>query len=84
MDWIENGYHLLWTEVPPASKELPNASPVYEQHELVSSTIVEMLAAHAVTLLPLGEKTTVVSPLGVVPKRETSKFRRTVNVRYIC
>ena len=42
-----------------------------------------MLADHAVTLLPSGEKPTVVSPLGVVPKRGTSKFRLTVNMQYV-
>jgi hypothetical protein len=42
-----------------------------------------MLAAHVVTLLPPGEKPTVVSSLGVVPKRGTSKFRQTVNMRYV-
>ncbi len=42
-----------------------------------------MLAADAVTLLPPGEKQTVVSPLGVVPKRVTDKFRLTVNMRYV-
>jgi len=42
------------------------APSAYEQHEFVSSAIVEMLAAYAVTLLSPGEKPTVVSPLGVV------------------
>jgi len=42
-----------------------------------------MLAANAVTLLPPGEKPTVVRPLGVVPKRGTEKFRLTVNMRYV-
>jgi hypothetical protein len=27
MDWIENGYRLLWTEAAPQSKELANAPP---------------------------------------------------------
>jgi len=42
-----------------------------------------MLSAGAVTLLPPGQKPTVVSPLGVVPKPHTSKFRLTVNLRYV-
>ena len=41
-----------------------------------------MLAAHAVTMLPPGDKPMVVSPLDVVPKRGTAKFRLTVNMRY--
>ncbi len=42
-----------------------------------------MLAANAVTLLPSGEKPTVVSPLGVVLKRGTDKFQLTVHMRYV-
>jgi hypothetical protein len=34
-----------------------------------------MLAEYAVTKLPTGKKPMVVSPVGVVPKRGTNKFR---------
>ena len=54
-----------------------------EHPEFVSGAIAEMLAENAVTELPPGEKPTVVSPLGVVPKRGTNKFRLTVNRRYV-
>jgi len=67
----------------PASKETPNAPSVHEQHEFVSSVVDEMLAAQSVTLLPPGDKPTVVSPLGLMPKRRTTKFRLTVNMRYM-
>ncbi len=36
-----------------------------------------------VTMLPPGEKPWVVSPLRVVPKKGTGKFRLTVNMRYV-
>jgi hypothetical protein len=36
-----------------------------------------------VTRLPPGKKPMVVSPLGVVPKRKTNKFRLAVNMRYV-
>jgi hypothetical protein len=42
-----------------------------------------MVAANVVTLLPLGEKPLVVSPLGVVPKPRIEKFRLTVNMLYV-
>ena len=42
-----------------------------------------MLSESAVTMLPPGEKTIVVSLLGVVPKRGTNKFRLTVKMRYV-
>ena len=83
MDWIENGYQLLWIVIPPASREMPNAPSARAQHKFVSSVVSEMLAAHAVTLLPPTEKHAMVSPLGVVPKRGTSKFRLTVYIRYV-
>jgi glyoxylate carboligase len=70
MNSSERGYQLLWTEVDLARKEMDNAPSAYEQHEFVSSVVGEMLAANAITLLTSSEKPTVVSPLGVVPKRE--------------
>jgi hypothetical protein len=83
MDWIERVYQLLWTKVAPTRKEMDNAPSAYEQHEFVSSAVVEMLVANVFTLLPPCEKPAVVSPLGVVPKRGTAKFRLTVNMRYV-
>ena len=34
MDWIENGYQLIWSEVAPASKHMPNASSAQEHHDI--------------------------------------------------
>ena len=42
-----------------------------------------MLRAGAVTQLPKGAKPTVVSPLGVVPKPRSSKFRLIIVMRYV-
>ena len=50
-----------------------------EHHDVVSGAVAE----NAVTRLPPGEKPMVVSPLGVVPKRRTNKFRLTVNMMYV-
>ena len=83
MDWIEHGYALLWTTATPAARERKNAQSALEHPEFISGAIAEMLAENAVTELPPGEKPTVVSPLGVVPKRGTNKFRLTVNMRYV-
>jgi len=83
MDLIENGYQLIWSEVAPASKHMPNASSAQEHHEFFFVGFAEMWAAHAVILLPPGEKPMVVSHLGDVPKRGTAKFRLTVNMRYV-
>ncbi len=81
MEWIKNGYRMLWTEHPPERREYDNAPTAYEHHDFVTGAVKEMLAAGAVTLLPEGEKPLVVSPLGVVPKKGTDKFRQTVNMR---
>ena len=83
MSWIEEGYRLLWTVSPPPRREFANAPSALEHSDFVSGAVEEMLAAEAVMLLPPGVKPTVVSPLGVVPKRGTDKFRLTVNMRYV-
>ncbi len=75
MDWIENGYRLMWTELPPERREYDNTHTAYEHRDFVSGDVKEMLAAGAVTALPEGEKPWVMSPLGVVPKKGTdNKF----------
>jgi len=80
MTWIEEGYKLLWTVVAPERKEMPNAPSALEYSAFLPGAVAEMLSAGAVTLLQLGQKPTVVSPLGVVPKPHTSKYRLTVNL----
>ncbi len=83
MSWIEEGYRLPWIVSPPPRREFANAPSASEHSESASGAVEEMLGADAVTLLPPGEKPLVVSPLGVVPKRGTDKFRLTVNMRYV-
>jgi len=83
MEWIDNGYHLMWTRVAPSTKDMANAPSANEHHDFFSSVVAEMLAANVVTLLPPGEKPTVVSPLGVVPTRGKNKFRLTSNMRHV-
>ena len=75
MKWIEEGYRLLWTVSPPPRMEFANAPSAMEHSEFVSCAVAEMLAGDAVTLTPPGVKPVVVSPLGVLPKRGTNKFR---------
>ncbi len=83
MQWIEEGYRLMWTVSLPPRMEFANALSAMEHSEFFSCAVAEMLAAGAVTSLPPGEKPLVVSPLGVVPKRGTDKFRLIVNMRYV-
>ena len=83
MNWIEEGYRLLWTVPPPPRMEFANAPSAMEHREFVSGAVAEMLAADVVTLLPPWEKPWVVSPLRVVRKARIGKFRHTVNMRFV-
>ena len=71
---------VLWTVIAPERKEMPNAPSALEHSAVVIGAVAEMLSAGAVTMFPLGQKPTVVSPLGVFPKPHTSKYRLTVNL----
>ena len=83
MEWIDCGYKLMWEQAAPAPKEAPNSPSAGAHGEFVSSAIEEMLLAGAVTRLPLGARPAVVSPLGVVPKPRSEKFRLIINMRYV-
>jgi len=83
MDWIEEGYRMVWAVAAPLAKEMAKAPSAAERHDFVSGAVAEMLAGNAVTSLPPGERPWVVSPLGVVRKPRTYKFRLTVHVRYV-
>ena len=83
MDWIDNGYKLLWSSVAPAPKESKNSPSALSHEQFVSEAVAEMLLAGAVSQLPKGVRPTVVSPLGVVPKPRSDKFRLIVNMRYV-
>jgi hypothetical protein len=49
----------------------------------VSGAIKEMVEAGALTRLLRGQRPTVVSPIGVVPKPHSDKFRLVINMRYV-
>jgi hypothetical protein len=67
----------------PLAKEMANTPSAAEYNDFVSGAVAEMLAGDALTLLPTGERSWVVSPLGVVRKPRTNKFGLTVNMRYV-
>ena len=39
MDWIENGYRLLWETAAPAPRESPNKASAFEHRDFVSEAI---------------------------------------------
>ena len=51
MDWIEEGYRLLWTVAAPLAKEMANAPSAADHRDFVSDAVEEMLTGCAVTLL---------------------------------
>jgi len=73
----------MWTTEALARKEMENCSTASEHREFVTNAVVEMVAERVVTMMSPGKKPLVVSPLGVLPKKGTNKFRLTVNIRYV-
>jgi hypothetical protein len=55
MQWIEDGYRLLWVLKAPRRKGTDIYSSASEHRELVSNAVDEMVADNAVTILPPGE-----------------------------
>ena len=82
MDWIDNGYRLLWETAAPAAKEPPNAPSAFEHKEFVNDAIKEMVEAGTLTRLPRGHRPTVVSPIGEVAKPHSDNIRLVINMRY--
>ncbi len=83
MDWIDNGYDLVWDLHPPTLGELRNSKSSIDHHKFVTKAVAEMLEAGAVSILPSGTVPFVVSPLGVVPKPRSDKLRLVVNMKYV-
>ena len=55
MDWIDNGYKLLWeTDTTPAAKESPSAPSAFEHKEFMNDDIKEIVEAGALTRLSRG------------------------------
>ncbi len=52
MNWIEEGYRILWTVSPSPRREFANAPSALEHREFVFGAVAEMLSADVVTLLP--------------------------------
>ena len=80
---IDHGYELHWNNGAPAQKEARNSPLVLAHAEFVTSSLLEMLANGAISKLPPGHKPAVVSPLWVVSKGNSGKFRLIINMRYV-
>jgi hypothetical protein len=83
MDWIDNGYKLLWETVAPVAKEPANAPSAFKHREFVNDAIKEMVEVNAITRISRDQRPTMVSPIGVVTKPHSDKFRLVINMRYV-
>ena len=83
MKWIDHGYDLVWDKHPPIAREMQISHSSLEHQDFVTGAVEEMVKAGAVSILPSGTIPTVISPLGVVPKPNSDKFRLIVNMRYV-
>ena len=71
---------MLWTTTAPVAKEIADAHFALEHREFVSGAVAKTSLTR---LLPGENPMVVMSPLGLVLKWETNKFRLTVNIRYV-
>ena len=83
MDWIGNGYRLLWETATPATREFPNAPSAFEHREFVASAFKEMVEAGAHIRLPKDQRPTMVITIGVVRKPCSHKFRLVIDMRHV-
>lgn len=81
LSWILAGFPLKWADGPPAPVWLANHSSAYEHTGFVDSAIADLVATGAAE--PVDVQPTCVLPLGVVPKKGTSKYRLIFDARYI-
>ena len=73
----------MWKTAAPAPRESPSKASAFEHRDFVSKAIAEMEVEGALTPMPRGQRPTVVSPIGVVPKPRSDKFRLVINMRYV-
>ena len=83
MEWINEGYDLVWVTTPPIAREMPNSKSALENHEFVTKAISDTIEAGAASALSTGVIPTVVSPPDVVPKPYSEKLRLVVLMRNV-
>jgi hypothetical protein len=83
LSWIEHGFGLRWlsTTGAPAPAKFTNQPSAYEHSSFVSNQVDEMLEAGSI--IQHFSAPTVISPLGVVAKKGTDKFRLIWDGRYV-
>ncbi|GLC45842.1 hypothetical protein PLESTM_001788800 [Pleodorina starrii] len=83
LNWVLFGFSLRWLEKtgPPAPIHLRNHASATEQSAFVDAAIEELIATGAARAV--NHQPRCVLPLGVVPKKGTTKFRLIYDARYI-
>jgi hypothetical protein len=60
-----------------------NLKSSFDNQDVFTKAISDMVDASAASFLPIGVISTIVKPLGVVPKPHSDKLRLVVNVRFM-
>jgi ribonuclease HI len=82
LGWVTDGFPIYWIDGrAPAPREFPNHSTAFEQAGFVDRQIADLLATD--TIVPWDTAPTVVSPLGVVPKKGADGWRLILDLRYV-
>ena len=83
MGGIYNGYHLVWDTSPTVAKEMRNSKLALKHPDFVTKATYIMVVDGADSVLTFGVIPTDTSPLDVVLKPHSDKFRLIVNMRYV-
>jgi len=81
LGWVQHGLPLRWTAGPPAPRTMANHPSALQHPDFVRQAIADLLLTQAVREWP--SRPIVVSPLGVVPKKGSQKFRLIFDGRYV-
>ena len=81
IQWILDGVPIRWNGSPLARRLMRNSRSAFAHRSFVDEAVSELLSANAIR--QVFHTPAVVSPLGVVPKIGTNKFRLIVNLRYV-
>lgn len=81
LGWIQSGLPLRWADGPPAPRAMANHPSALQHPEFVGQAVADLLHTQAVMRWP--KRPIVVSPLGVVPKKGSQKYRLIFDGRYV-
>lgn len=81
LGWVQHGLPLRWQNGPPRPRAMSNHPSALQHPSFVGQAVTDLLATQAVMEWP--KRPLVVSPLGVVPKKGSQKYRLIFDGRYV-